>query len=95
VDKMSMCPARPKLDKKFLFIKYSVEQPHEYQKVLLHYNTLFWELELRCPHCNASREYHPNDDDLIRIGFKRIPDKGKGSWLGSFYSKEEIEEYLK
>jgi late competence protein required for DNA uptake (superfamily II DNA/RNA helicase) len=91
---MNVCPARPKLNKKFLFIKYSSHQKHCYRITSLHYRSLFWEVTESCPFCNASKTRFCSDEELISMGFKKIPEKDVLSWLGTFYNEKEIQKYL-
>jgi hypothetical protein len=91
---MSICPARPKLNKKFLFFKWSVYQEHFYRIVFLHYRSLFWEVTKSCPYCNARKTGLCSDEELISMGFKKIPEIDSSSWLGTFYNEKEIQKYL-
>ena len=92
---MSICPARPKLEKKFLFIKYNVSQEHYFRFVFLTYWGGSWEVTVSCPYCNSEKTRHCSDEDLITMGFKRIPDKRKAGKISyEMYDHDEINEYL-
>jgi hypothetical protein len=87
------CPARKKIEKKFLFFKYKVDQEHEWGETTIRWEGLWWNINRYCEFCELEdKSWGIDDEQLMKwYGLTKCPEHN-GQWMtmGNSYSLKEL-----
>jgi hypothetical protein len=89
---LDACPSKKKIEKKFLFFKYSVGQKHDWDTTI-QWHGLWLEIDRVCNTCGITdRDWGWDDEQIMRwFGLTKCPaHNGQYYSMGNSYSEEEL-----